>query len=550
MKQFLKRIALLFCLFWLTGMACHADSIYTVQVAASKTPTDIKWFSAKHLIEVEIVEFKENNWYKYIIGEFHSLNEASGYITQHLASKGLQGPFPRLLPDSLRGHDDRVTQSVILDSSSVKEMETDSVIDKDTLITLTAPARQTAVTHGQRPGDKYEEYGSWADLIGMENLDKLESLIIKEVTPHLPKSWVPFYEKMIDRAFRYPVVLLFMVLIILFILNAIVIVIILELSNTIKNNLGRFDALYTAMYERALTGYIFQEYDMETAVKRIKGIRYERNRKVFIEVLFNFKKNLSGDLEQKLLDISFALGLEKDSIRKTRARSFYRRIIGIRELTNLFPSRALPVVETYINDANDELRAEAQTSYVRLNHEEPFHFLKDLKRPFTRWTQLTSFYIFRLHKLPAPSFVEYLKSDLYNVQNFSLRMIIYFQQKENAQEIIRLLYAKREMTRFLAIRAVNELGIHEAKPLLKEVFGKETYKNRVEIIKGFEHMGEEEDFGFLENIIRQKDVTLKIQACRSMYFMSPSGREYLMSLTSDPELNIEPYIAHIYDPRN
>lgn len=543
-------LALLIFLFKLTGEDCHAGSVYTVQVAASKTPTDIKWFSAKYRIEKEMVELKENNWYKYIIGEFNTFGEASGYIAQNLASKGLQGPFPRLLPDSLKGHSGLVSPSLTADSSLVNTIPADSVSVKDSQAVLSAASRERTVHPDERYGNKYEKYGPWADLLGKQNLQKIESFIIEEVTPHLPKSWAPFYVKMIDNVFSFPVILFFMMLIILFILNAIIIVIALELSNTIKNNHVRFDALYTSMYERALTGYIFHEYDMKEAVKRIKGIRYVRNRRVFIEVLFNFKKNLSGDLEQKLLDIFFALGLEKDSIRKTQSRSFYRRIIGIRELTNLYPSKALPVVETSINDANDELRAEAQTSYVRLNHEEPFHFLKDLRKPFTRWTQLTSFYIFRLHKLPAPSFVEYLKSDLYNVQNFSLRMIIFFQQKENAEQIIRLLYAKREMTRFLAIRAVNELGIHEARPLLKDVYEKETYKNRIEIIKGFVHLGEEEDFGFLENIIRQKDVTLKIEACRSLFFMSPSGKEYLTNLASDQELNIEPYIAHIYDPRN
>lgn len=549
MKQFLYRRAL-FCLFTLTALACHAGSLYTVQVAASKTPTDIRWFSERHRIEEEMVEFWEKGWYKYVVGEFATLGDASSFIAQNLASKELQGPFARILPDSLQGHTVQINLSVASDSLPIKAILPESVSDRDSMVAFAAPTRKRAVHLAEKYGNKYEKYGPWADLLGKENLQKIEFLIIEKVTPHLPKSWVPFYVKVIGSAFSFPVILFFLMLIILFIANAVVIVVILELSNTIKNNHVRFDALYTSMYERALTGYIFQEFDLREAVKRIKGIRGARNRKVFIEVLFNFRKNLSGDLEQKLLDIFFALGLEKDSMEKTQGRSFYRRIVGIRELTNLYPSMALPVVETYINDANDELRAEAQTSYVRLNHEEPFHFLKDLRKPFTRWTQLTSFYIFRLHKLPAPSFVEYLKSDLYNVQNFSLRMIIYFQQKENAQQIIRLLYAKREMTRFLAIRAINELGIHEAKPLLKDIYEKETYKNRIEIIKGFVHLGEEEDFGFLENIIRQKDVTLKIEACRSMYFMNSFGRAYLTGLTSDPELGIEPYIAHIYDPRN
>jgi len=259
---------------------------------------------------------------------------------------------------------------------------------------------------------------------------------------------------------------------------------------------------------------------------------------------------LSGELNTKLLEIFFRLGLEKDSYRKVRSNSFYQQILGIRELTNLYPTGAFPIITEHINDANDELRAEAQTSYVRLNHEEPFRFLKDLKKPFTRWTQLTSFYIFRLHMLPAPSFVEYLKSDMYNVRNFSLRMIIFFQQKENADEIIKLLNTKREMTRFLAIRAVNELGIQEAKPILKNIYAKETYKNRREIIKGMLHIGDAGDFDFLESIIRQKDITLKIEACRSMYFMNNIGMEKLLSLKQDQELNLEPFIAHIHDPRN
>ena len=326
--------------------------------------------------------------------------------------------------------------------------------------------------------------------------------------------------------------------------------IILEISNTLKNKADRFDQLYGYMYERALTGYIFQEYDLEIAVQRIKKIQHTRNRKIFVSVLFNFQKNLSGELDQKILDIFYRLGLHEDAVKKTRSKSFYQQIVGFSELTNLYPSGAFPIVEGHINDKSNELRAEAQTSYVRLNHVEPFKFLRSLTKPFTQWTQLTSFYIFKLHKLPAPSFVEYLQSDLYNVRNFSLRMITYFQQRENAEEIIKLLNAERERTRFLAIRAIYELGIHEAKSLVKNSYEKETYKNKLEIIKAMLHIGDVEDLSFLETIIRQTDVSLKIEACRSMYFMNSAGMENLLRLDQEKELDIESYIAHIHDPRN
>jgi hypothetical protein len=425
----------------------------------------------------------------------------------------------------------------------------------DSISVKTAASGKTLSAEGGANKDQdtlkhSDKYTRWEKLIGTKSLQKLEIRLLEGGKSFLPRSAIPFYVRIIDKAIQFPVILFFLMLIILFIINAILIMLTLEVSNTLKNQKERYDRVFQTMYERALTGYLFQEFDVEAAVLRIKKIHRPQNRKIFVSVLFNFQKNLSGDSDQKILDIFSRLGLYKDALKKTKSGSSYRRIIGLRNLTNLYPSGAFPIIESHINDKNDELRAEAQTSYVRLNHEEPFRFMKYLRKPFTRWTQLTTFYIFKLHKLPAPCFAEYLQSDLYNVQNFSLRMITYFQQKENAEEIIKLLDAKRELTRFLAIKAINELGIHEAKSILKERFEKETYKNRQEIVKALQHIGDADDFGFLEKIIRENDVTLKIEACRSMYFMNRSGMENLLRLNQDKELNLDPFIAHINDPRN
>lgn len=535
------------------GLTCFGNTSYTVQIAASRHPADIQWFSKKYHIEKKIREIKGKTWYQYVIGEFKSEREAVSYINHHLQSNGLPGPYPILLPDSLRPNSERAKET--LNQRPVLKKDTGQITAKvSTFVEKPIPSNTGTLQSEENPTqgikNRLAKYNHWVELIGWQNLRKIEILFIDGAKPYLPQSFLPFYIKMVDRAIRYPVILFFLMLIILFILNAIVIMIVLELSNTLKNRIERFDQLYGNMYERALTGYIFQEYDIETAVQRIKNIHLARNRKIFVSVLFNFQKNLSGDLDQKILNIFFRLKLNEDAIKKTRSKSFYDKILGLSELTNFYPTGAFAIVEGHINDKNNELRAEAQTSYVRLNQNEPFKFLKSLTKPFTRWTQLTSFYIFKLHKLPAPSFVEYLQSDLYNVQNFSLRMIIYFQQKENADEIVKLLDAKREQTRFLAIKAINELAIHEAKTRLKEVFTNETYTNRLEIVKALKQIGDVDDFDFLEHIIRQNNVSLKIEACRSMYFMNSLGMENLLRLNLEKELNIAPFIAHIYDPRN
>lgn len=554
MKQAIYIIVIFNSLLFLTNLICSGTGHYTIQIAASKTPTDINQFAKKHQIDQKILEITENGWYKYVIGEFSDNRTASDYISLNLHSKGLPGPFPRILPDSLKEYSEKEMKAESKVIPVVKETITEMAFDSTTapenaasIQTFSSESKLISDLENQILKDKYSH---WEKMISWGKMQNIESYLIKVAKSFPPRAFVPYYVRVIDKAIQFPVILFFLMLIVLFVLNALLIMITLEISNTYKNNTERYIDLYQAYYERILTGYLFQEFDIETAILRMKKIEDRRNRKIFVSVLFNFQKNLSGDSDQKILEIFYRLGLHEDALKKIKSRSLYYQIVGLRELTNLYPSGALSIVESHINDKKDELRAEAQTSYVRINHEEPFSFVKKLRKPFTRWTQLTSFYIFKLHKLPAPSFAEFLQSDMYNVQNFSLRMITYFQQQENASGIIKLVDTVRNQTRYLAIKAISDLRIREAKLLLKERFETEIDKNKLEIVKALQHIGDHDDFDFLEKIIRGADVSLKIEACRSMYFMDSVGSENLLRLKKEKELFLDPFYAHINDPRN
>lgn len=195
------------------------------------------------------------------------------------------------------------------------------------------------------------------------------------------------------------------------------------------------------------------------------------------------------------------------------------------------------------------VRAEAQIAYIRLNESHPFQFLRSLTKPLTRWTQLSAFYMLRLYQLPVPSFADYLYSKHPTVRNFCLQMITYFQQLENVSEIFSMMNSEEERTRFLSYKAINDLRIYEGRIPIRKNFRNETYKNKLEILKALRNIGTEDDFQFLEIIIKSDSVSLKTEACRSMYFMNSEGRERLINLSEfHPE--IEQFIAHITDPRN
>lgn len=388
-------------------------------------------------------------------------------------------------------------------------------------------------------------------IFGDKNLIELKKDLIIYGNNHFPLFFRKFYIRVIEKTYRYPIILLFIILILFFILNVILVLWMLYYTNQQKNHKDRYIRIFEQLYEGVLRSYLFGEINWAKTVSKLKRLEKPQNRKILTAVLINFQENLRGEMDNRIPEIFVQLGLHNDSIKLTRSSVYYHRVQGIRELTNLYPKVAENIIEKYINNPNDLVRAEAQTSYIRIHPEDPFGFLKKLTSPFTRWTQLTAFYLFRQHQITVPSFVNYLDSDNKNVRNFSLRMIIFFQQLENAGAIFEMLNSTHEMTRFLSIRAINDLRLFEGKELLKKQFRVETSKNRLEIIKTIKTIGNAEDFEFLESILIQSEsISEKTEACRSLNFLNKDGKKRVNLLNQHAGLEIDQYLAHVTDPRN
>lgn len=367
---------------------------------------------------------------------------------------------------------------------------------------------------------------------------------------HVPQNFRNFYFALIDLFFQYPVIFVFILFILFFIINIVGVILILNYTIKKKNHKAKYTKLYERMYEEALLAYIFGEIEWDKVLVYLKKINKRQNRKILTSVLLNFHENLKGEVEKFIPEIFYNLGLYNDSLKLVNSFNSFNKVQGIRELAYLYPKGATEIVEKYVNYSDDMVRAEAQMAYIRLNQQNPFEFLSNLTKPLTRWTQLSAFYMIRLYQLPLPSFSNYLYSKHPTIQNFSLQMITYFQQLENIPEILDILSSRVERTRYLSYKAINDLRLYEGRvPIIKK-YRKETYKNKLEIIKALKNIGTEEDFQFLEIIIKSEPVSLKLEACRSMYFMNQEGRERLVKLSKEPNSDIEQFVAHITDNRN
>ncbi len=367
---------------------------------------------------------------------------------------------------------------------------------------------------------------------------------------YLPVPLDKIYINIIDKAFRFPAVLLFLFIIATLALNVLLVTGILFWTNRIMNFRKERENKLRMHFEQVLTDLMLQGIDMEEAIDLLSKPGLKKKYNLLIEVMMDFQKSFRGDSDRYIMDLYQKMDLAHISYNKTFDLSFYKQVKGIRELANMHPAYAIEMIALRLNDSNDIVRMEAQICYPYVNSESPFDFLDLLEKPFSRWAQLNIYYFIKIHELPVPSFNRWLTSDNVNVVNFCILMTELFQQQENSAQLILKLNYPNEITRNLAISACGNLHLFESKEVMKNNFKTETQKNQVEIIKSLNNMGNETDIPFLEEIIRGKVISLQIEACRVLYNLSETGRDQLARINHSMNDNLYAYISHIKDPRN
>ena len=380
---------------------------------------------------------------------------------------------------------------------------------------------------------------------GEKNLRKI---LIDKGKSVFPEPILSYYILSVEKAFKFPFIFFFVSIIFVMIGNVFLVILILFVTNLTMNFRSKNNKKQRNIFEHILTDLLVEVIDQKEAILQLS--KFKRKKELLIEVLIEFQKNFRGDSDRQIIEIYQAMNLGKTSYDKTFAISYFEQVKGLRELTNMLPNQATEMIAARLNDSNDLVRSEAQICYPQVNKEFPFDFLSILDKPFSKWAQLNIYYYIKIHELPVPSFDKWITSTQPNVVCFCIQMISLFQQHENSAAVISLLQNPDEIIRFDAIRACGELHFIESKQLLKENYKTETQKNKLEITKSFLHIGEESDLPFLEEIVRNEELSLRMEACRTMYSLSENSRGYLENLNQSMNFVLTSIIAHITDPRN
>ena len=382
--------------------------------------------------------------------------------------------------------------------------------------------------------------------LSSENLRKL-LLDWKNLFPDPIRS---YYVAMVGKAFFFPVALFLMVLILALMGNLLVVTGILFLSNRIMNYERKEKVRLRIFFEKTLTDLMLQVTNTQETIQILSHPYLKENYNLLIDILMEFQKSFRGDADRQIIELYQGMDLGQISYNKTFAIFFYKQIQGIHELANMHPYHATEMIASRLNDPDDIVRTESQICYPHVNKESPFEFLSILEMPFSEWAQLNIYYYIKIHEMPVPSFNKWLGSGQINVVNFSILMITLFQQQEHAEQIIGKLKVPNETTRHLAIVACGELHLFDSKAVLKESFLGETAKNQLEITRVFQSIGDETDIPFLETIVRNESIPLRLEGCRTLYFLGENGKNHLERINQSLNDILSPFIAHIKDQRN
>ncbi len=372
----------------------------------------------------------------------------------------------------------------------------------------------------------------------------------KLVKTILPTRWHDYALEVIDIIFAIPLLVMLLILSGVFIINVVIVSLVLIIVSFFKRGREAYKEQMNQKLEDLFTQFLFYDLPEEEIVSELQKINSELGRTILIDIFINYQRNLSGEYRDRILGLYDKLQLYKISEKRTRSLHTYKRVKGIRELANMYPTGAREFILRYVTDKNDRVRSEAQIAYAYLDKDASFDFLDSLEQRLSTWAQLNILNHVKLHERNVPSFSKWVNSPNPDVENFSIRMMDYFQQNENAEQIIEKLNNPSEVTRNNVYKAIRHLNLLEAKEPVKQRYAEETYENKIEILRILADFGDESDLDFLKSLLSESGTQLKKLVCKAIYQLGPVGRDFLTEQSETDNVELHNFIEHIKDQRN
>lgn len=273
------------------------------------------------------------------------------------------------------------------------------------------------------------------------------------------------------------------------------------------------------------------ELASEEISRRIRRILNNTTARQFmIDELILCKKNFSGSVSEKVVQLYEQLGLKAFSLKKLKSRKWYVKTKGIQELYLMEQQSVLRTIYKNTNSNNEFVRMEAQTGVINLTGFPGLRFLDVISYPLTEWQQLKLLEQLRLHRDKADlaeKIPGWIRSSNSSVVVFALKLADEYQVFAARNEVIACIMHPDRSVRSQAIRSAIRLADEETALILLGHFTEVPFQDQLIILDALRFFATEDEKDFLLDLLDHPNDTIKLKAAVALAKTSNDGLQIL-----------------------
>lgn len=286
------------------------------------------------------------------------------------------------------------------------------------------------------------------------------------------------------------------------------------------------------------------EKDFLPYVDRINSLAIKSSlfNQVVIDQIIYYHRNFTDSTERILKRLFSNLQLSERVILKLKSGSWELQAKGLREMREMKPDYPVDqYIDPILNDQNDDLRIEAQSTYLKLHKNNPFGFLAMATEELLPWHQILLYeIIINTPDLAIPELSTFLKSKNTSVISFSIKLADYYQQLETIPDLIALLDHPDQQIRVDTINVLGKFNAEEAEPYMLKNYPEEELHVQLQVLQSIGLIRSGNQLGFLiEQFVNATEFSIvKTAGCALVVYPEFNTD----SLINDPLLSEEKQI--------
>jgi len=302
-------------------------------------------------------------------------------------------------------------------------------------------------------------------------------------------------------------------------------------------------------YETIMTNILFEEaYGLGTKgyIAVARSVKKQNldivHHGVLSNLFFQYSSNFQGDSLKTLKQFYEDCGQKKFALRVLKFGEWHEKASVLRELGMMGVSEALGFIKRQVESKNDIIRMQAQFALIYLEGAKGIEFLRTTKRPLSDWQQLRLIEeIESLNFAQIPNFYKLLESQNQTVVVFGLKLIRYFDQIENQNQLLKLVEYSGIKVQTELIKIFRQFGLVSGLDLLIKDFEGLDESIQNECIKLCGDIGNHAHEEFLISCLAWDDYEKRMFALEALHNI---GVEIKKKYFGNAVL--EPYLKHIH----